>query len=166
MIFKAKKFFLPQVLLSAEAMKSAFERLKNELFKQKRDLGDKDSANKIIFATVENDIHDIGKNIVIAVLESYGFNIVDLGRDVPLDKILTTAAAENADLIALSALMTTTAPEMEKIVKELNERKIKIPVIIGGAVITEDYAKVIGAAYSQDALAAVKVIKKVISSKM
>ena len=164
--FKAKKFFLPQVLLSAEAMKSAFERLKNELFKQKRDLGDKDSANKIIFATVENDIHDIGKNIVIAVLESYGFNIVDLGRDVPLDKILTTAAAENADLIALSALMTTTAPEMEKIVKELNERKIKIPVIIGGAVITEDYAKVIGAAYSQDALAAVKVIKKVISSKM
>lgn len=158
--FNSNTFFLPQVLQSAAVMKLAFERLKKELKKS-----DKKEKAKIIFATVENDVHDIGKNIVIAMLESSGYSIIDLGSDVPLNKIIDRSVKENADLIALSALMTTTAPGMEKIVKELKKQDLKIPVIIGGAVITQDYADSIDAAYSPDAINAVKVIKRILNSK-
>ena len=157
--FNAKKIFLPHVLLSADAMKIAFNILKEKLTNDNNK-----SPIKIVFATVENDVHDIGKNIVVAILESYGYQIIDLGKDVSMDKIINTALTEKANLIALSALMTTTAPEMEKIIKKLNEHKIKIPVLIGGAVITEDYAGDIGAAYSADALSAVRKIKEVIKN--
>ncbi len=161
--FNNKEIFLPQVLLSAEAMKTAFSRLKSEFSSTGGRAGNE--SIRIVFATVENDIHDIGKNIVIAILEGSGFEIIDLGRDVSLDRIINTALDNKADMIALSALMTTTAPEMEKIINKLNERNIDIPVIVGGAVITSDYAMDIGAAYSHDALSAVKVIKEFINSR-
>ncbi len=159
--FKAKTFFLPQVMLAAETMKLAFSRLKTEIKNKKEE-----RSLRIVFATVENDIHDLGKNMVITLLESYGYEILDLGKDVPLERIIATAVNEKADVIALSALMTTTAPEMERIVKELQTRNLKIPVLIGGAVITSDYAQNLGAAYSPDALSAVKAIQQLMEKNM
>ena len=155
--FNKKEYFLPQVLASAGAMKKSFEKLKKEFSKE----GGKERGI-VLFATVENDIHDIGKNIVIALLESHNYKIIDLGVSVPKEKIIEETKKYNPNLIALSALMTTTAIEMEKIIKELRKNNINIPVIVGGAVITEDYAELISAEYSKDALSAVKKINELI----
>lgn len=158
--FNNKLIYLPQVLQSAKAMKIAFKILKTKIKKSqiKHNI-------KILFATVEHDIHDIGKNIVISILESHGYDVIDLGIDVPVKKIIDQAKIHNPNIIALSALMTTTAPEMEELVNELKKTKLKIPVIIGGAVITSDYAKNIDAAYSPNAITAVKTIKQLLEIK-
>lgn len=155
--FNNKEYFLPQVLASAGAMKKSFERLKKEFSKE----GGKEKGT-VLFATVENDIHDIGKNIVIALLESHNYKIIDLGVSVPKEKIIEEAKKQNPDLIALSALMTTTAIEMEKVIKDLRNKNVNVPVIVGGAVITQDYADLIKAEYSKDALSAVKKINELI----
>ena len=155
--FDCKEYFLPNVLLSAGAMKNAFERLKKELRKE----GGKEKG-RILFATVENDVHDIGKNIVIALLESHNYEVIDLGRSVPAKKIADEAIKNKPDVICLSALMTTTVREMENVIKELRQRGINIPVIIGGAVVTDDYASQIKAAYGKDALSAIKKINELI----
>ena len=155
--FNKKEYFLPQVLASADATKTAFSRLKEELKKE----GGKIKGN-ILFATVENDVHDIGKNIVIALLESHNYEVIDLGTSVPSETIVKEAVKQKPDLIALSALMTTTVIEMEKVIKELRKHNIKVPVIIGGAVVTDDYANQIKAAYSKDALSAIKRINEII----
>jgi 5-methyltetrahydrofolate--homocysteine methyltransferase len=149
--FDKKEFFLPQVLLSAEAMKVAFNVLKKGIEK-----GKGHSAGVVILATVENDIHDIGKNIVKAVFESHNLTVIDLGKDVTAAKIVSEAKKHNAKLIGLSALMTTTAPEMEKVIKALNDAGLNIPVLAGGAVITADYAGKIKAHYADDAIKAAK----------
>ncbi len=155
--FNKKIYFLPQVLASANAMKKAFSRLKEEL---KKENGKQKGI--VMFATVENDFHDIGKNIVIALLESNNYRIIDLGKNVPKEKIAEAVKEYNPDLIGLSALMTTTVMEMEGVIKKLRKERIKTPVIIGGAVVTDDYAKQIKAAYSKDALGAVKKINEMI----
>lgn len=155
--FNKKIYFLPNVLASAEAMKKAFSRLKYEIKKE----GGK-RRGRIVFATVENDIHDIGKNIVIALLESHSYKVIDLGRDVPREKIIEAVMEYKPDLLALSALMTTTVIEMEKVVIELRKNGINIPVIVGGAVVTDDYASQIRAAFSEDALGAVKRVNELI----
>ena len=158
--FNKKEYFLPHVLLSASAMKNAFSRLKKELLKE-----GKEEEGKVLFATVENDIHDIGKNIVIALLESNNFKVIDLGKNIPAKKIVEEAEKIKPDVIALSALMTTTVGEMEAVVKELREKNIKIPVLIGGAVVTGDYAKQIAAHYGRDAISAVKEVRRIINGK-
>ena len=155
--FDCKEYFLPNVLLSAGAMKNAFERLKKELRKE----GGKEKG-RILFATVENDVHDIGKNIVIALLESHNYEVIDLGRSVPAKKIADEAIKNKPDVICLSALMTTTVREMENVIKELRLKGIKIPVLVGGAVVTEDYARSIKAGYGKDALEAVKKVNELI----
>ena len=155
--FKCKEYFLPHVLLSAGAMKKAFERLKNEIRKE----GGK-SRGKILFATVKDDIHDIGKNIVIALLESNNYDVVDLGADVPTKRIINITVKEKPDMVCLSALMTTTVREMENVIKELRLKGIKIPVLVGGAVVTDDYAKSIRAGYGKDALDAVKKANEIV----
>ena len=155
--FDCREYFLPNVLLSAGAMKNAFERLKKELRKE----GGKEKG-RILFATVENDVHDIGKNIVIALLESHNYEVIDLGRSVPAKKIADEAIKNKPDVICLSALMTTTVREMENVIKELRLKGIKIPVLVGGAVVTEDYAKSIKAGYGKDALEAVKKVNELI----
>lgn len=162
--FNAKEYYLPQVLLSAQAMKVAFGRLKREFEKQEAVLGG-GSPGTVLFATVENDIHDIGKNIVIALLESHRYRVIDLGFNVKREKIIAAVERERPDVVALSALMTTTAPEMERIVVELRRRGDAVPVIVGGAVVTGDYAAQIRAGYAKDALSAVKKIEELISSK-
>lgn len=155
--FNKKEYFLPQVLLSAEAMKRAFARLKRELSKE----GGKEKGS-VLFATVENDIHDIGKNIIIALLESHNYKVIDLGVNVKTQKIVEEIKKYRPDIVALSALMTTTVLEMENVIKELRQQDINIPVIVGGAVVTDDYASQIKAAYGKDALAAVKKINELI----
>ncbi len=153
--FKEKKFFLPQVLLSANAMKLSFDRLKQELRSE-----DGKSRGKIVFASVKHDLHDIGKNIVSALLESYNYEIIDLGKNVSKETIL--ANAKDADIIALSALMTTTVREMEKTVEFLRENGIENPIMVGGAVLTKKYAESIGCHYSEDAVNTVTLVHRLL----
>ena len=155
--FSCKEYFLPNVLLSADAMKKAFGVLKKELAKE----GGKEKGT-VLFATVENDIHDVGKNIVIALLESHNYKVIDLGANVKTVKIIEEVIKQKPGIVALSALMTTTVMEMENVIKELRQRGINIPVIIGGAVVTDDYASQIKAAYGKDALSAIKKINELI----
>ena len=115
----------------------------------------------IILATVEGDIHDIGKNIVGVMLENYGFRVIDLGKDVKAADIIDAAEKENADIIGLSALMTTTMPNMKEVITAVKDKGLKCKVMVGGAVLTEDYAGSIGAdGYSKDARAAVITARK------
>ncbi len=106
------------------------------------------SYGKIVFATVKGDVHDIGKNIVILLLKNYGFEVIDLGKDVPSDVILQAAIKEKADIVALSALMTTTMPRMKEFVELKKKSGFSFPVMIGGAAVTREYAEEIGAYYS------------------
>lgn len=158
--FNKKEYFLPQVLLSAEAMKRAFTRLKKELSKESGK-----ERGIVLFATVENDIHDIGKNIVIALLESHNYKVIDLGVNIKTTKIVEEVEKYKPDIVALSALMTTTVLEMENVIKGLRRECINVPVVVGGAVVTDDYASQIKAAYGKDALAAVKKINELITRK-
>lgn len=158
--FNSGKYFLPQLISSAEAMKSSIEVLKPHMASND---GGKESA-VVVMATVKGDIHDIGKNLVVLMLENYGFKVIDLGKDVEKELIVQTAIDNNAAIIGLSALMTTTMEEMRRVVEYAKERGCTSKIMVGGAVITEDYAKEIGAdAYSRDAQDAVEVAKSLIN---
>ena len=150
--FEAGRVYLPQLLMSAEAAKAAFERIKLALGE-----GGGVTRGTIVLATVEGDIHDIGKNIVKLLLQNYGFDVRDLGRDVKPEVIAEKAVSTHAPLVALSALMTTTVPAMEETVLLLREKAPWCRVMVGGAVLTAEYAKAIGADYyAPDAMAAVR----------
>jgi 5-methyltetrahydrofolate--homocysteine methyltransferase len=156
--FAGGVYFLPQVMLSAEAMKLGFDQLSG-------DLGAVGGARrgKVILATVEGDIHDIGKNIVGVLLGSHGYQVIDLGKSVPASRIVEAAREHAPDCIGLSALMTTTMPEMKRVIAALSGAGLDIPVVIGGAVTTRDYAESIGAsAHAEDAREAVKVVERTI----
>ncbi len=156
--FGANQFFLPQVMLSAETMQAAFARLKQEMGGVAAQ-----SLGKILMATVEGDIHDIGKNIVCTLLENHGFEVIDLGKNVPAQRILEQARAHQVDAVGLSALMTTTIQQMEVVVQQLRDAGIKTFTMVGGAVVTQDYADSIGAdLYAADALEAVAKIRKLL----
>lgn len=155
-LFDKQIYFLPQLISSAETMKAAIDYLEPML---KKDENEKPKGT-IVMATVEGDIHDIGKNLVVLMLKNYGYRVIDLGKDVPAETILKAAEEEKADIIGLSALMTTTMMQMKHIVKLVRERHLPFKVIIGGAVITEGFAREIGAdGYSKDAQEAVTVVK-------
>ena len=158
--FEKKKAFLPQLLMSAEAATAAFEVIKKTLPKGSS------SGRQFILATVKGDIHDIGKNIVKVMLESYGFEVIDLGRDVPPETVVETAAKTGCRLVGLSALMTTTVPSMEETVKQLKKRFPDCKVVAGGAVLTEEYAAMIGAdKYAPDAMATVRYAEEYYSKQ-
>ena len=162
-LFEKGKYFLPQLIASAETMKNAIELLEPLL--QKGNDGKKMPV--IVIATVAGDIHDIGKNLVALMLKNYGFRVIDLGKDVSKEVIIETAIKEQAEIIALSALMTTTMREMDAVVKLARERNVKARIIIGGAVITQDYADEIGAdGYSKDAAEAVKCASRLLNLKI
>lgn len=157
--FDNGKYYLPQLIASAEAMKTAIDYLEPMLKKD----SSQEKSGTIIIATVAGDIHDIGKNLVALMLKNYGFTVIDLGKDVSSEKIIKTAKEVEADIIALSALMTTTMLEMKKVVTLRNEASLKAKVIIGGAVITQDYCDEIGAdGYSKDAQEAVTLVKRLL----
>ncbi|OQY18023.1 MAG: 5-methyltetrahydrofolate--homocysteine methyltransferase [Desulfobacteraceae bacterium 4572_35.1] len=156
--FGENRIFLPQVLLSAETMKIAFARLKQELQgKESTSLG------KIMMATVEGDIHDIGKNIVCTLLENHGFEVIDLGKNVSIATIVERALEQQVDAVGLSALMTTTLHQMQITVDALRAAGVKVFTMVGGAVVTQEYADEIGAdLYADDALEAVSKIKELL----
>lgn len=156
--FEEKRVFLPGLLMSAETAGESFEIIKKAIL-ESGDMGAK--KGKIILATVKGDIHDIGKNIVKVLLENYGYDVIDLGKDVDPQTVLDTAVREGVRLVGLSALMTTTVPQMEETVKLLHAASDKISVMVGGAVLTEEYAKRIGADfYGKDAMASVRFAEK------
>ena len=151
-LFEQQKYFLPQLIASAETMKKAIEYLEPMLSS-----GDETGPKvTIVIATVEGDIHDIGKNIVKVLLENYGFEVVDLGKDVPPEKIVETVKEQNIKLVGLSALMTTTVVSMEETIKQLKEAGLDCKVMVGGAVLNQEYADMIGADfYGKDAMQSV-----------
>ena len=149
--FEKGTIFLPQLLMSAEAAKAAFEAVK-----EKMGSNSEAKKGKVILATVKGDIHDIGKNIVKVLLDNYGFQVIDLGKDVEPQLIVDTAMKEDVKLVGLSALMTTTVPSMEETIRLLRTQKPDCKVMVGGAVMTEEYAEMIGADhYSKDAMGSV-----------
>ncbi|HVN67429.1 MAG TPA: dihydropteroate synthase, partial [Candidatus Sulfotelmatobacter sp.] len=157
--FSKKEYFLPQVIEAAEAMRRGFALCQARIPK-----GETKKAGKVVLATVKGDIHDIGKNIVKMLLENHGFTVVDLGKDVPPDIIIAAAKKERPNVIALSALLTTTMVEMGVVKEELDKAKLNIPLLVGGAVVTKGYADRIGAVYSLDAVGAVALAKKIIKA--
>lgn len=152
--FEEKKMFLPQLLMSADAAKASFEAIRATLSKQGKS---SESKGRIVIATVKGDIHDIGKNIVKTLLENYGFDMIDLGKDVAPELILKTVQEQNIKLVGLSALMTTTVVNMEAAIKLLRAHSADCKVMVGGAVLTQEYADMIGADfYSKDAMGSVR----------
>ena len=159
--FEKGVYFLPQIILSAETMQSAFGRLKLEFKKTEFT-----SLGKVVMATVQGDIHDIGKNIVCTLLQNYGFEVIDLGKNVPAKKILDEAVKGGADIVGLSALMTTTMVEMENVIKLFRSEGIEVPIMVGGAVLTRKYAEEIGAdEYAKDEMEAVAKAKELLKKK-
>ena len=155
--FEKGTIFLPQLLMSAEAAKAAFEVVKETMQDEKQE-----TKGRVILATVKGDIHDIGKNIVKVMLENYSFEIIDLGKDVAPEIIVETAIRENISLVGLSALMTTTVVSMEDTIRLLREKKPDTKVVVGGAVMTQEYADSIGAdCYAADAMATVHFAEEV-----
>jgi 5-methyltetrahydrofolate--homocysteine methyltransferase len=157
--FNRKEYYLPQVIESAEAMKKGFELCKARIPEGKAKV-----AGKVVLATVKGDIHDIGKNIVKMLLENNGFKVFDLGKDVSAEEIIKVSKKEKPDVIALSALLTTTMVEMGVVDEELKKSGVKIPLLVGGAVVTKGYADRIGAYYGMDAVGAVSLAKKIMKT--
>ena len=154
--FGAGRVFLPQVLLSAEAMREAFTKLKELL-----PAAETKTLGTVVLATVKGDVHDLGKNIVAALLQNSGFKLIDLGKDVPAQTIVEAAKANRADIVGLCALMTTTMKQMKEVVDYAKSQGCRAKIIIGGAVITGDYSDEIGAdGFSKDAAAAVTLADK------
>lgn len=158
-----KKYFLPQLIAGANAMKEAMEYLEPLLLAGKKD----EAKATVVIATVEGDIHDIGKNLVVLMLKNYGYRVFDMGKDVPAESIVNKSIEENAQIIGLSALMTTTMMRMKDVVDLAKEKGCQAKIIIGGACITESFAEEIGAdGYSKDASECVKLVDSLIQSKL
>ena len=156
--FEKGKIFLPQLIMAAGAAQAAFEVIKESM----KNSGGTVSKGKVVLATVKGDIHDIGKNIVKVLLENYGFEVIDLGKDVPPETVLEAAVKHKVKLVGLSALMTTTLGAMEETVKLLRDNNVGCQTVVGGAVLTAEYAKKIGADfYARDAKETVDIAKKV-----
>lgn len=155
--FEAGKIFLPQLILSAGVAQAAFEVIKRNISSEKSV-----SKGKVVLATVKGDIHDIGKNIVKVLLENYGFEVIDLGRDVPYQAVADAALPDDVKVVGLSALMTTTLRSMEETIKLLREVKPSVKIVVGGAVLTPEYAEKIGADYyAKNAKATVDAAREV-----
>ena len=159
--FENNEVYLPQLLMSAEAAKSAFEQIKKRMPADSRASVYK---HPFIIATVQGDIHDIGKNIVKLLLENYGFPVIDLGKDVSPETIVDAVVKYHAPVVGLSALMTTTVPAMEQTIILVKEKAPWCKAVVGGSVLTREYAKLIGADhYAKDAMETVRFAEKVMS---
>lgn len=157
--FKKNEVYIPEVLIAARAMKMAMEILEPELAK-----AGVEPIGKLVIGTVQGDLHDIGKNLVAMMLKGAGFEVIDLGVDIPVEKFVEQAKASGVNLVGMSALLTTTMPAMEKAVKALKEAGVGAKVMIGGAPVTQGYADKIGAdGYSADAASAVDLAKSLVA---
>ena len=160
--FAVREIFLPEVLLAARAMYAGLDQLKPLLM-----AGDLPSAGKVVIGTVQGDLHDLGKNLVAIMLEGAGYEVIDLGKDVSAQQFVEAAHRERAAVIGMSALLTTTMPVMKQVVNLLNEKGLggSIKTIVGGAPVTGDWAREIGAdAYAYDATKAVQSIKELMGA--
>ena len=158
--FEKGKIFLPQLILAADVASECFEVIKTQLAESG---GSSESRGKIILATVKGDIHDIGKNIVKVILENYGYEVIDLGKDVDPAIVVKAAIEKNVHLVGLSALMTTTLGSMEETIKQLHDNNVDCKIMVGGAVLTPDYAKKIKADYyAKDAKMSADIAKEVL----
>jgi len=154
--FEAGDFFVPDMLAAAEAADAAMELLEPHLLSEGAE-----RRGRVLMATVEGDLHDIGKNIVATMLKGAGFEVIDLGIDVPADQISEKAKEEEVDFVGLSALLTTTMGEMEKVVKKLKDEGIEAKIFVGGAPINQEFAEEIGAdAYAHDGFEAVRLARE------
>jgi len=157
--FKKNEFYIPEVLIAARAMKTAMAVLEPELVK-----AGIEPVGKLLIGTVQGDLHDIGKNLVAMMLKGAGFEVIDLGVDVGPEKFVEKVKAAKAQLIGMSALLTTTMPGMEKTIKALKKAGIPVKIMIGGAPVTQDYADRIGAdGYAPDAASAVDLAKSLVA---
>jgi 5-methyltetrahydrofolate--homocysteine methyltransferase len=157
--FSKNEIYVPEMLIAARAMKSAMEILEPELVK-----AGVEPVGKFLIGTVQGDLHDIGKNLVAMMLKGTGFEVIDLGIDVPVERFVERAKAANVHLVGVSALLTTTLPAMEKTVKALKKAGITAKIMVGGAPVTQDYADKIGAdGYAPDAAAAARAAKKLVA---
>ena len=158
--FEKGTVFLPQLLMSAEAAKAAFAVLKEQMDRS----GEvQEKRGTVVLATVKGDIHDIGKNIVKVLLENYSFDVIDLGKDVPPEKIVETVLEKQIRLVGLSALMTTTVVSMEETIRQLRDQAPECRVMVGGAVLNQEYADMIGADfYGKDAMQSVHYAQKIL----
>jgi 5-methyltetrahydrofolate--homocysteine methyltransferase len=157
--FKKNEIYIPEVLISARAMKTAMAVLEPELVK-----AGVEPVGKLLIGTVQGDLHDIGKNLVAMMLKGSGFEVIDLGVDVSPEKFVEQVKAAKAQLIGMSALLTTTMPGMEKTIKAVKDAGIPVKVMIGGAPVTQDYADRIGAdGYAPDAASAVDLAKSLVA---
>ncbi len=160
--FRNHDIFLPEVLLAAKAMYAGMDQLKPLFIKE-----DMPAQGKIVIGTVKGDLHDLGKNLVGIMLKGAGFDVIDLGKNVPPEKFIETAIKEDAKLIGMSALLTTTMPVMKEVIDLLKQENLmgKIKTVIGGAPITEEYAKEIGAdAYAFDAAKSIECVKYLLNN--
>ena len=157
--FKNNEVYVPEVLMAARAMKMAMQILEPELVK-----AGVQPVGKFLIGTVQGDLHDIGKNLVVMMMKGAGFNVIDLGVDVTSEKFIEQAKASGAQLVGMSSLLTTTMPSIENTLKAIREAGLKTKVMIGGAPVTQSYADKIGAdGYASDAASAVDVAKKLIA---
>ena len=157
--FEKGTIFLPQLIQSAGAAQAAFDVIKKAISERG---GSGVSAGRVVLCTVKGDIHDIGKNIVKTLLENYGFDVIDLGKDVDYQDVVEAAIKYDVRLVGLSALMTTTLKSMENTIKLLHENNVNCKIVVGGAVLTPDYAEKIGADfYARDAKETVDIARKV-----
>jgi len=159
--YEARRAFLPQLLMAAEAAQAAFTVLADHEAAQSEQT--RHRLGTVVLATVKGDMHDIGKNVVAMLMRSHGFEVLDLGRDVDAGAIIDAVASSGAGLVALSALMTTTMPEMGAVCDALRQAGLSVPVLIGGAVVTAGYAESIGASYAPDAVSGVRLARQLIS---
>ena len=156
--FKNNEVFIPEVLVAARAMNAGLTKLEPYLIKDKVE-----PKGLVVIGTVKGDLHDIGKNLVAMMLKGAGYKIVDLGADVAAEKFIDAARSNKANIVALSALLTTTMIQMKSVIQSLQAAGLKTPVIVGGAPLTQDYADQIGAkGYAPDAASAVDVVNKLI----
>jgi 5-methyltetrahydrofolate--homocysteine methyltransferase len=152
--YERKRIFLPHLVRAAEAAQALTEALRPRLGERQAE----PNKGTVVIATVRGDVHDIGKNLVALFLRNSGFRVIDLGKDVPSDRIVEEAERVKADIIALSALMSTTAPRMEEVIRLVREKGLSAKVIVGGAVVNQEFAKRIGAdGYGPDAYSAVRL---------
>ncbi len=159
-LFEKGIIFLPQLILSAEVAQAAFEVIKKHMIKENNAPV---SKGNIVLATVKGDVHDIGKNIVKVLLENYGYTVIDLGKDVEYQAVVDAVIEHKSKLVGLSALMTTTLKSMEETIKLIKLNNLDCKIVVGGAVLTPDYAIKIGADfYAKDAKESVDVAKKIL----
>lgn len=159
-MFQQEEYFVTDILLCSDAMENALAVLRPHLLQSENQLN-----RKVVLGVIEGDTHDIGKNLVKTMLQTEGFEVIDLGRDVPVDDFVDTAVKEGADIIGMSTLMTTTMPNMQRVIKKLEEQNVrdKFKVMVGGGPISQSFADKIHAdGYSSDAVEAVKLAKKLL----